>query len=368
MNRNNQVIICLLSTLLLTLTTILPLSSTTPDYNSRLSALQESVSNECPAPNNLQVNVIGQSVEITWQPASDAVAYIVGYINLDNGASFSQETYDTEHTFSNLPLGNYQVGVKSICDGGESSPQVYSIVIVEELDLLLVDDCLCDLFSQSGTVQTGPQELLVPWDQEGNQDETTTVYHFSAEIEQSNGTLIHTEFKYQKDTSEVLQVSLCDTLNPPMPVPGNPNQLILNDDYNTPLLSITFDANGMTIQWLTTNQDSVYVDLSHCLQNDTGLPYSEAQPEVEDLETQVALFPNPFQDELTISYELGQDNSVSISLYDAMGKQVAQPLPPQNQAAGKYQFTYTASISPGIYYALIQLGTQQQVVKLIKTE
>lgn len=75
----------------------------------------------------------------------------------------------------------------------------------------------------------------------------------------------------------------------------------------------------------------------------------------------IALFsvsPNPSSDgNITVSYDLNMESAVSISIYDALGKQVARPMASTLQPAGSYVFRYdNLGLSDGIYFVTIESG------------
>jgi hypothetical protein len=78
-------------------------------------------------------------------------------------------------------------------------------------------------------------------------------------------------------------------------------------------------------------------------------------------------YPNPATNEVTIAYSLPTEDKISLSVYDALGKKVANPLVENNQAAGNQ--TYTLGISdfaPGIYFYTLQTNTGKVSGKFIK--
>ncbi len=73
-------------------------------------------------------------------------------------------------------------------------------------------------------------------------------------------------------------------------------------------------------------------------------------------------YPNPFNPSTIISYQLSAAGKVSITVYDLLGRQVAN-LVNKEQPAGNYKINFDASsLASGIYYYRIVAG------KFIKTK
>ena len=97
--------------------------------------------------------------------------------------------------------------------------------------------------------------------------------------------------------------------------------------------------------------------------NDGGLaePTSIEDELGGDLPTEIALkpnYPNPFNPSTTISYDLPASGHVQLTVYDMLGRQVAQ-LVNMRQNAGTYTISFDASrLSSGIYLYRLNAGTK----------
>ncbi len=77
--------------------------------------------------------------------------------------------------------------------------------------------------------------------------------------------------------------------------------------------------------------------------------------ETESKEQVVRCYPNPFSTSTTIEYELKQPETVTLTIYDYMGKQVYQTK--ENQAQGTQQLIWNAEgYAEGVYYYKLQVG------------
>ena len=83
-----------------------------------------------------------------------------------------------------------------------------------------------------------------------------------------------------------------------------------------------------------------------------------------------ANYPNPFNPQTTISYELPVTDAVSLTIYDILGREIIR-LVDQTQAAGFHQVIWNgldkagSQVSSGIYLYRLQTSTFSQVQKMI---
>lgn len=75
-------------------------------------------------------------------------------------------------------------------------------------------------------------------------------------------------------------------------------------------------------------------------------------------------FPNPFNPNTTISYNLPNSGYVSLKIYDILGNEVAT-LVNENMEAGKHSIDFSASnIVSGIYFYKLDFGSKSQIKKM----
>jgi flagellar hook assembly protein FlgD len=98
-----------------------------------------------------------------------------------------------------------------------------------------------------------------------------------------------------------------------------------------------------------------------------------AEQEASSLPLMPALhenYPNPFNPQTTIAYELPQTESVRLTVYDILGREVVR-LIDQTQAAGYHEVVWNGldaagnSVSSGIYLYRLQAGSYSRVNKMI---
>jgi hypothetical protein len=76
-------------------------------------------------------------------------------------------------------------------------------------------------------------------------------------------------------------------------------------------------------------------------------------------------YPNPFNPTTVISYSIPHSSSVTLKVYDVIGKKVSS-LVNQNQQAGKYDVSFDASgLSNGVYFYTIIAGNFSSTKKML---
>ncbi len=79
----------------------------------------------------------------------------------------------------------------------------------------------------------------------------------------------------------------------------------------------------------------------------------------------LAAYPNPFNDAVTIVYELPRTVEVNLRIVDILGREVTT-LANNRQLAGKHEVTWNAAnLSSGIYFVHLEAGTATRVQKLV---
>jgi hypothetical protein len=88
----------------------------------------------------------------------------------------------------------------------------------------------------------------------------------------------------------------------------------------------------------------------------------------KELQTNFALsqnYPNPFNPTTKISYQITQNDFVSLKVYDVLGSEVTT-LVNENKPAGNYEISFDASyLSSGIYFYKLQAGSFVETKKMI---
>ncbi len=90
-----------------------------------------------------------------------------------------------------------------------------------------------------------------------------------------------------------------------------------------------------------------------------------AEATVPDQLALLSNYPNPFNPSTEIRYAIPVATQVKLTVFDAMGKQVAV-LVNQNQPAGSYEVTFDGSnLASGIYFYRLETPAQLQIKQMI---
>lgn len=78
----------------------------------------------------------------------------------------------------------------------------------------------------------------------------------------------------------------------------------------------------------------------------------------QETDVQLSNYPNPFNPSTVIKYELTQNTTVRLQVFDMLGREVVT-LVDEQQSAGEYSATFDASmLSSGNYIYRLQVGSQ----------
>jgi len=97
-----------------------------------------------------------------------------------------------------------------------------------------------------------------------------------------------------------------------------------------------------------------------------GMESARAEME-EARSTELNIMPNPFEDQLTLTYDLPEAGRVEASLYNLQGQKVAALIPSRTQAAGHYQQKVALGnqLPDGIYFVRMQVEDRIYTRKLV---
>jgi len=101
---------------------------------------------------------------------------------------------------------------------------------------------------------------------------------------------------------------------------------------------------------------------TNCFSENISYTLTEPAPEANKLS---AIYPNPFNPETTIDYELAESGRVKIEVYNIKGQKIAV-LADENKAAGRYSLNWNAdTCNSGIYFIRFSTSTCSEVKKAI---
>ena len=77
-------------------------------------------------------------------------------------------------------------------------------------------------------------------------------------------------------------------------------------------------------------------------------------------------YPNPFNPTTTIQFDLPTDESVSLTVYDILGRTVIEPVKNINYQAGTYSIVFDGSpLSSGVHFYILQAGRYHEIRKML---
>jgi hypothetical protein len=115
----------------------------------------------------------------------------------------------------------------------------------------------------------------------------------------------------------------------------------------------------------TSSGDQVYTTTEEVGQGDANTALDDATTPAHF--TLRSVYPNPTRTEARIDYELPRPGPVTVTLHDALGRQV-QSLPLGMQAAGAHQAVLdVADLAPGVYLCEVVTPTARQARTLVVT-
>jgi hypothetical protein len=116
---------------------------------------------------------------------------------------------------------------------------------------------------------------------------------------------------------------------------------------------------------LTTNSGQAIIDDWNCLGKAFGQPESSSERYVPDRFRVHKPYPNPFNAEAIISFDLPDERRMSISIFNITGQRVAQVMDGWRKA-GTHTVTFDAKHLPsGIYFCKLTAGNKSSIAKLL---
>jgi len=147
-----------------------------------------------------------------------------------------------------------------------------------------------------------------------------------------------------------------------------------------------FQTDDTGMSWMQMNMGLLNLDVHALAINDEGVVFAGtegagvfrtemainvsnegeerlAQPTTFELQGN---YPNPFNPQTTIRYALPEQAAVTMTIYDATGRRVAQLLQEITQAAGWHEVTFDAAALPsGVYFYRLVAGDFNEVKQMI---
>lgn len=125
--------------------------------------------------------------------------------------------------------------------------------------------------------------------------------------------------------------------------------------------SFTSSGNAVTLHFISDPfvNNAGFVSTWTCSSVSTGIDNQNANGELN-------IYPNPFTNTATLSYNLNANADVEISLSDVLGKQIS--LLKTNQTSGKHELAINSAdlgLAKGMYFVNLKMNEEQKTIKLI---
>ncbi|MBE9483884.1 MAG: T9SS type A sorting domain-containing protein, partial [Bacteroidetes bacterium] len=149
-------------------------------------------------------------------------------------------------------------------------------------------------------------------------------------------------------------VQLSDIFDPHV---GWPQQEKMGDYFD-----MISDEGGAHLAWANTLNGEQDVYYAYITPGSVGV--DEANP--DRVITGISNYPNPFTDQTTIRYTLGEESHMKLVVYDIYGKAV-QELVNEVMPAGTHTITYLAEDLPaGVYFCRMFAGNGVESLSILK--
>ncbi|MGB0429251.1 MAG: T9SS type A sorting domain-containing protein [Bacteroidia bacterium] len=130
------------------------------------------------------------------------------------------------------------------------------------------------------------------------------------------------------------------------------------------------EINGQTNAFVVPTENGAYkvavIDSNGCSGESNGYKYEGSSISDFNIIYNISAYPNPFDKNTLISYDLPKQSHVKIEVYNELGQKI-ETLVAAKQSAGKYQFEFKTSTG-GIYFVKMQIGEEYDLLKLINTK
>jgi len=166
-------------------------------------------------------------------------------------------------------------------------------------------------------------------------------------------------YSYSEDQGVTwsVNVQLSEVFDPHIGWPGTPPQKKMGDYFD-----MVSDEGGAHLAWANTLNGEEDVYYAYITPGVVGL--SEVDPDRSFVK--VSNYPNPFTDQTTIQYSLGEESQVRLVVYDIFGKEVAEILN-SVESAGTHTMTYHADdLPPGVYVCRLIASDRVESMRMIK--
>ena len=146
--------------------------------------------------------------------------------------------------------------------------------------------------------------------------------------------------------------------NTPLSIPFNPNIGYPQQDKIGEYFDMVSDDEGAHLAWANT------------INGEQDVYYSRITPDTVLSTPTITLdnigsFPNPFQDKLTVSFNMDREAQLRVDILDSTGRRIKTLF--DGRTAGRQQLEWNGQgVANGLYFVRIQTGNQNEVIKVLK--
>jgi len=134
---------------------------------------------------------------------------------------------------------------------------------------------------------------------------------------------------------------------------------------NTIYGSMVLDINGDTLnaKFINNAVPPAVVDQFTILKSGSANRYMSTEENTFN-ETSMLVYPNPFDDELTIQYQLSATEKVSLEVYNSLGQKVQRLTDNEQQQSGEHAYTFIPQQS-GMYIIMLNIAGKKPIVQTV---
>jgi hypothetical protein len=132
-------------------------------------------------------------------------------------------------------------------------------------------------------------------------------------------------------------------------------------------------ASAQTYTAVATGDYFVVVSNSYGCKDTSAIVHIDVNVGMDENAADIGLsvFPNPFANQLNISFTLKENSHVRIELYNPLGQRAASILNNENKAAGNYQFTINRDelgFAEGVYLLRVTVNTETVIRRVVSMQ
>lgn len=122
--------------------------------------------------------------------------------------------------------------------------------------------------------------------------------------------------------------------------------------------------NGLTDLLTTINTGNTLIDLNQEVPKDAS-----AAVDINYLQSDgLVIYPNPFDQQTSIAYQIAAPSAVTVAIFDQSGREISRLVNNEIQLTGSYQLAFDGTKLPaGAYYCQVMIDGKRQVEKLFIT-